>query len=197
MLSPDHPFTRRLFLQQGMTLASLAATAPLFIQRSALGMMRPLGSPLSSQPGVPEDRILVVVQLAGGNDGLNTVVPYGSQIYYNLRPGIAIPAPGSGGDRTALQLDQSAGIGLHPNFAGFKELLDEGVANIVQGVGYPNPNRSHFTSMDIWHTADTSGRGYGWLGRYLDCTCEGAPKPETGLAIGRAAPLAMQGALQK
>jgi uncharacterized protein (DUF1501 family) len=180
-----------------MTLASLAATAPLFIQRSALGMMRPLGSPLSSQPGVPEDRILVVVQLAGGNDGLNTVVPYGSQIYYNLRPGIAIPAPGSGGDRTALQLDQSAGIGLHPNFAGFKELLDEGVANIVQGVGYPNPNRSHFTSMDIWHTADTSGRGYGWLGRYLDCTCEGAPKPETGLAIGRAAPLAMQGALQK
>lgn len=195
----DRTFTRRLFLRQGLMLASTAATAPLFIQRSALGMLRPLGSMLSSQPGVPEDRILVVVQLGGGNDGLNTVIPYGSSGYYNARPSIAIPAPGGGSGRqpAALGLDDAHGIGLHPNLAGFKELLDEGVASIVQGVGYPNPNRSHFTSMDIWHTADTSARNYGWIGRYFDNTCNGTPLPEAGVAVGRSAPLAMQGALQK
>ena len=196
MTHPEHPYTRRIFLQQGMTLASLAATAPLFIQRSALGMMRPQGSPLMSQPGVPEDRILVVVQLGGGNDGLNTVVPYGNNLYHNTRPSLAIPAPGRG-QNAALELDKAAGIGLHPSLEAFKELIDEGVASIVQGVGYPNPNRSHFTSMDIWHTADTDARGYGWIGRYFDNTCEGMPKPEAGVAIGRSAPLAMQGALQK
>ena len=191
----DRTYTRRLFLQQGFTLASLVSTAPLFIQRSALGMMQPLGSPLSSQPGVPEDHILVVIQLGGGNDGLNTVVPYGDGRYYDARPTLAIPAPDRGTRQQpgALRLDDDSGIGLHPNLAGFKELLDEGVASILQGVGYPNPNRSHFTSMDIWHTADTDAKGHGWIGRYFDCTCQGKPKPESGVAIGRAAPLAMQG----
>ena len=190
-------YTRRLFLERGLTLASLATTAPLFIQRSALGMMQ---SPtLSSRPGVPDDRVLVVVQLGGGNDGLNTVVPYGAGAYYDARPDLAIAAPGRGTvDRpAALPIDDAAGIGLHPNFSGFKELMDEGVAAIVQGVGYPNPNRSHFTSMDIWHTADTSAKGYGWLGRYFDNTCQGTPLPQGAVAVGRSAPLAMQGAVQK
>lgn len=198
----DHDYntySRRLFLQQGLTLASMATTAPLFIQRSALGMMRPLGSMLTSQPGVPEDRVLVVVQLGGGNDGLNTVVPYGSDDYYRARPAIAIPAPDRGRAQQsgALKLDDSNGIGLHPNLAGFKDLYDQGVASIVQGVGYPNPNRSHFTSMDIWHTGDHSAKGYGWIGKYFDCTCNGTPVPEGAVAIGRNAPLAMQGAIQK
>ncbi|MHC4710734.1 MAG: DUF1501 domain-containing protein, partial [Planctomycetota bacterium] len=163
MSEHEATFTRRVFLEQGMTLASMAATAPLFIQRSALGVMKPQGSPLASQPGVPEDRILVVVQLGGGNDGLNTVIPYSSRRYYNARPGLAVPAPGDrSGRRSAIQLDQGRGIGLHPAMTGFKELIDNGVAGIVQGVGYPNPNRSHFTSMDIWQTADTSAKGYGW-----------------------------------
>ncbi|MHC4415005.1 MAG: DUF1501 domain-containing protein [Planctomycetota bacterium] len=193
-------YTRRLFLQQGMTLASMAATAPLFIQRSAAGMMRPEGSPLASQPGVPEDHVLVVVQLGGGNDGLNTVVPYGNSRYHNARPNIAIPAPRRGGQSQppgALAIDGADGIGLHPGLAGLKELLDDGVASIVQGVGYPNPNRSHFTSMDIWHTADSSAKGYGWIGRYFDSTCGGTPVAEGSVAIGRSAPLALQGALQK
>jgi uncharacterized protein (DUF1501 family) len=194
---PDHDtaFTRRLFLQQGMTLASMAATAPLFIQRAAPGMMRPQGSGVSS---APEDRILVVVQLGGGNDGLNTVVPYGSSLYYKARPGLAVPAPGDRRRQTpAIALDDARGIGLHPGLSGFKTLLDEGVAAIVQGVGYPNPNRSHFTSMDVWHTADTSAKGHGWIGRYFDNTCRGTPVPDGAVAIGRAAPLAMQGALQQ
>jgi uncharacterized protein (DUF1501 family) len=199
MPEQDATFTRRVFLERGMTLASMVTTAPLFIQRTALGMTQPQGSALSSQPGVPQDRILVVVQLGGGNDGLNAVVPYASRHYYRARPGLAIPAPGDGSGQqpAALTLDDARGIGLHPGLAGFKALIDDGVAGIVQGVGYPNPNRSHFTSMDIWHTADTSAKGYGWIGRYFDNTCGGSPVPEGEVAVGRTAPLAMQGAVQK
>lgn len=192
-------FSRRLFLQQGVGFISLAATAPLFIQRSAQGVLLPFGSLLSSAPGVPEDRVLVVVQLGGGNDGLNTVVPFGSRDYYNARPNLAIAEPGQSRNNIsgALNIDDKSGIGLHPNLSGFKELMDEGVASIVQGVGYPNPNRSHFTSMDIWHTADTSAKGYGWIGKYFDCTCNGTPVPEGAVSIGRESPLAMQGQVQK
>ncbi len=194
--SPENSYTRRLFLQQGLTLASMATTAPLFIQRSAMGMMRPLGSLTTSQPGVPEDRVLVVVQLGGGNDGLNTVVPYFSNEYYRRRPGLAVQAPGRNQD-AALELDAEAGVGLNPAFEAFKELYDDGVASVIQGVGYPNPNRSHFTSMDIWHTASTDASGNGWLGRYMDNQCNGTPHPEASIAIGRTAPLAMLGDVQK
>src|SRR5262245_23100816 len=119
----ENPYTRRLFLQQGMTLASLAATAPLFIQRSALGLMLPDGAAVSSRPGVPDDRILVVVQLGGGNDGLNTVVPFGHDQYYRARPTLAVPAPGKGTAQlpAALPVDDRAGIGLHPSLSAFKE----------------------------------------------------------------------------
>ncbi len=192
----DVPFSRRLFIQQGLTLASLAFTTPLFIERSARAMMLPIGSSVSSQPGVPDDRILVVVQLGGGNDGLNTVIPFGASEYYRARRTIAVPEPGRG-DAGALLLDDRAGLGLHPRFAQFKELIDDGLASIIQGVGYPNPNRSHFTAMDIWHTANTSATGNGWLGRYFDNTCNGTPEPDAGVAIGRSAPLAMIGKLQK
>src|SRR5262249_13308924 len=97
------------------------------------------------------------------------------------------------------------GVGLHPQMGGIKELYDNGLAAVVQGVGYPNPNRSHFKSMDIWQTADTTATGDGWLGRYFDSECCGYGKGESGkaekpkvvgqpgIAIGRAAPLAMQG----
>lgn len=195
MTSDNNAYTRRLFLQQGLTLASMAATAPMWIEQSARGMMLPLGSMVSSQAGVPEDRILVVLQLGGGNDGLNTVIPYGASEYYNARPSLGIVEPGKGrGDRPAvLPVDQQLGIGVHPALSGFKELLDDGVASIVQGVGYPNPNRSHFTSMDIWHTANTSGKGTGWLGRYFDNTCAGRPEPDKSIAIGKEAPLSLIG----
>ena len=191
----DPAFTRRLFLQRGCALASLAATVPCFIERSALGM---LGNPLlSSQPGVPDHRILVVVQLGGGNDGLNTVVPYGDPEYFKVRPNLALQAPGPSGSGVSLQLDQQLGLGLHPALAPLKALYDEGLVSVVQGVGYPNPNRSHFTSMDIWHTGRLDGKGSGWIGRYFDNTCKGTPVPEGAVAIGRTAPLAMEGTVQK
>lgn len=196
--SPQDAFSRRLFIRQGVTLASLAATVPHFIQRSAYSMMLPLGSGVSSQAGVPDDRVLVVVQLGGGNDGLNTVVPYGDDAYYRARPSLGIAAPGRGqNNQSCLELDSKKGVGIHPNMTAFKELLDSGVASIIQGVGYPNPNRSHFASMDIWHTADPEGKSTGWIGRYFDCTCNGTPSSEGSVAIGRTAPLAMVGDVQK
>ncbi len=197
-------FTRREFLSRGLTLASAAATLPLFIQRSALAI--PHAAPgMSSIPGVNEGNILVVVQLGGGNDGLNSLIPFGDPAYYKARPTIGVP------EGRILKFG-SSGFGLHPALRGLMQLHDRGLLGIVQGAGYPNPNRSHFKSMDIWHTADTSATGLGWIGRYLDAQCcgygkgeggrpEGArpadPDPQAAIAIGRDAPLAMQGAVAK
>ena len=106
-------------------------------------------------------RILVVIELAGGCDGLNTVVPYTNDFYYQERPTLAIDP------NSVLALDDQ--MGFHPALTGFKELYDNGNMAIVQGVGYPNPNRSHFRSRDIWHTAEAEEIGAnGWLAKYFD-----------------------------
>lgn len=191
------PFTRREFLTTSLTFASASLTVPSFLQRSAFAVGQPTRS-LTSIPGVDQGRILVVVQLSGGNDGLNTVVPYGFDAYYRMRPGIGVSA------NQALRLSKADGVGLHPAMTGLHDLHENGLLSIVQGVGYPNPNRSHFKSMDIWHTADTSATGDGWLGKYVDSQCCGEGKGESGtpesaggateppIAIGRTAPLALQ-----
>ncbi|WP_161604608.1 DUF1501 domain-containing protein [Roseiconus nitratireducens] len=108
------------------------------------------------------ERILVVVQLTGGNDGLNTVIPYADEAYQRSRPKLRI------GSADALRLDDS--LALHPSLTGIAELIDDAMASIIQGVGYEHPNRSHFESMDIWHTCrrKTESRTEGWLGRYLE-----------------------------
>ena len=197
----DNTYSRRIFMQQGMAFLSMATTVPMFMQQSAKGIMLPVGSLVSSQAGIPENRTLVVIQLAGGNDGLNTVVPYESSEYYLKRPQIAIGKPGttkySGG--AALEIPGSEGFGLHPNLSGLRELIDNGQAAIMQGVGYPNPNRSHFTSTDIWHTANHSGQGYGWVGKYFDNACSGKPEANQNgsIAIGNKSPLALYGKTQK
>jgi len=195
-------FTRRAFLGRGLTLASAAATLPYFIQNTAFGLPHPLLG-LTSMPGVPEDHILVIVQLGGGNDGLNTVIPYTDPTYYKARPGIGIA-------KDKLHKLGKSDVGLHPAMTGMKSLFDDGVLSLVQGVGYPNPNRSHFKSMDIWQTADTTGTGNGWIGRYVDAECCGFGKGESGrpdasdagagapvIAIGGEAPLATQGQKSK
>lgn len=189
-------WTRRQFLHTGLMMTSATLTIPLFLQRSANAMaLQAAGG--GSIPGVPQDRVLVVIQLGGGNDGLNTVVPFGDANYYRARNAIAIP------ERQVLKLGSNHAVGLHPTMTGMKDLYDNGLLSIVQGVGYPNPNRSHFASMDIWQTADTNGIGTGWLGRYFDNQCAGSPAAdarnqsgqcgEIGVALGRTAPLAMQG----
>ncbi len=181
--------TRREFLR-GLTLAGVSATVPAFVSDLAWAVGNPLDAPLvTSKPGVPDDRILVVVQLAGGNDGLNTVIPYRNDNYYSNRPQIAIRAQ----DVLKLRGD----VGLHPQATGLKELYDEGLMSIVQGVGYPNPNRSHFVSTDIWHSASPDGKlRDGWIGRYFDSCCNGsdpAPVAESAIALSQEAPLALQG----
>jgi uncharacterized protein (DUF1501 family) len=110
---------------------------------------------------VDNGRVLVVLQLAGGNDGLNTVVPYSQGRYYDVRGTLGIP------QEQVLTLNDR--IGLHPSLAPLKSTWDSDRLAIVEGVGYPNPDRSHFRSMEIWHTANPEGVSYqGWLGRYLD-----------------------------
>lgn len=178
-------YSRRAFIARSMVLASAAVTIPRFLDRSALALAAPAGAG-TSVPGIPQERILVVVQLGGGNDGLNTVVPFAQPAYYNARPAIAIP------EAQVLKLGSREPVGLHPGLRGLKDLHDQGLLSVVQGVGYPNPNRSHFVSMDIWQTADESGVGQGWLGRYFDNECAGRPDCG-GVAIGRTAPLAMEG----
>jgi len=127
--------------------------------------------------------VLVVIQLAGGNDGLNTVIPTNNDHYYRARPTLAIKA----GD--TLSINDTAG--LHPGLTGLKTLYDEGVLAIVEGVGYPNPNRSHFRSTAIWHAAAGSGRHEpsGWLGRYMDRYCSNEPAG-VGVCIGNQQPRA-------
>jgi uncharacterized protein (DUF1501 family) len=117
-------------------------------------------APLPGLPGA-DDRVLVVINFQGGNDGLNTVVPFGLSDYYRYRPSLGI-APAD-----VLRLDDT--VGLNPNLAPFKKMYDAGTVAIVQGVGYPDPDHSHFRSTEIWQTAaPKTYESTGWIGRYLD-----------------------------
>lgn len=191
MSSERFMFTRRRFLQSGLALASAAASVPAFVQRSAWAATADSDSRVVSQPGKPQERILVVVELGGGNDGLNTVIPYGDAAYYNARPTIGIR------DSQVIPWDTANGIGLNPEMRDFKTLVDEGLAAAIQGVGYPNPNRSHFSSMDIWHTGDPQGgKGLGWIGRSLDeqrASQKGQIEATACICLGQSAPMAAQG----
>ncbi len=120
-----------------------------------------------------DDRILVVVELSGGNDGLNTVVPYGDDAYYRLRPELGIA------EHRLLKLDDH--FGLNPGMLGFQRLWDKGRLAVVHGCGYDNPSFSHFTSMAYWHTAaPNSGAEFGWVGRLADRM---APEPVANFVI--------------
>lgn len=186
----DMIHTRRQFLKGGLTLVSAGATVPLFLDRTAWAISGdPDDIPLvKHKPGNTDGRVLVVLQLAGGNDGLNTIIPFEDDRYYAARPRLGIAK------KDVLRVNDQ--IGLNPEAKGLKSLYDNGLLSIVQGVGYPNPNRSHFVATDIWSTGDPSEATHnGWLGRYFDCTCSGKPRPDPkqGIAITSEVPLAMQG----
>lgn len=179
--------TRREFLYKGLTIVAMGATAPSFLTRTALAMTNPFDiAQVTSRPGVPDDNVLVVIQMGGGNDGLNTVIPFGDDTYYRARPRLAVPR----NEIIALNGE----LGLHPRMAKVKEMFDRGQAAIIQGVGYPNPSRSHFKSMEIWHTADPEGRTLrvGWIGRYFDSKCPVCEQPTVGVNVGPSMPLAMR-----
>jgi uncharacterized protein (DUF1501 family) len=172
---------RREFLQVGLASSGLVAwglNVPAFLSRTAAA------APAIDKKGA-RDTILVVVELTGGNDGLNTVVPFKDPEYAKLRPTLK-QSPGE-----LKKVNDE--VGLHPALAGFASLLEDHALTIVQGVGYPNPTQSHFRSMDIWQagsTAETETEG--WLGRTLK-SMKGAPAFH--LKGGNAnAPLAFEGA---
>lgn len=178
--------TRRAFLQKSMAFLAVTPTVPTFLHNAMMSIANPADIPLTQQPSGKDGKILVVVQLSGGNDGLNTVVPFADDAYHRARASLAIAK-----DKVLKISDY---LGLHPNLAPVKALYDDGQLAIVQGVGYPNPNRSHFRSMDIWHSARPESEivTSGWLGRYFDNTCSGCD-PHVGVSFGETSPLAMQG----
>ena len=126
---------------------------------------------------------LVIIQLAGGNDGLNTIIPHNNDLYYNARPKLAIT-------QDIIKLTDD--LGLHPSLSPLRSLFDNGELSIINNVGYPNPVRSHFRSMDIWQTASGSDEYLqsGWLGRYLD---KHGNKPYNAIEIDEQLSLAMKG----
>ncbi|HEX6164242.1 MAG TPA: DUF1501 domain-containing protein [Vicinamibacterales bacterium] len=155
--------SRRLFIRDGVATVTLGLTAPAFL--TAIAQAQTLSS-----------RRLVVVYLGGGNDALNTLIPYQDPNYYSRRPTIAIPAG------QVLQVGADAAgrvLGLHPRLGGLRNAFNEGRLALVQRAGYPNSSRSHFEATDIFGTANpNTSTGSGWLGRYLDTL----PRPVDALA---------------
>src|SRR5688500_17635132 len=156
---------RRQFIQTGSL-----ATASLLVPRFLKAFETP-------QPVAKGNKVLVVIKLSGGNDGLNTVIPVRNDIYYKERPRLGISK-----DKALLLNDET---GLHPSLTSFKELYDDGALAILNNVGYPEPDRSHFRSMDIWQSASASNEyiSTGLIGRYLDAACIDCEKSTQALEI--------------
>lgn len=171
---------RREFLKLGSL-----ATASLFVPR----LLNAMGT---TQNVVPRgNKVLVVLQLTGGNDGLNTVIPVRNDIYYKLRPSLALSK-----EKVLLLTDD---VAIHPELSFFRSLYDEGNLSILNSVGYPEPDRSHFRSMDIWQSASESNEVWqtGWLGRYLDAQCRSCDLPTQAIEIDDTLSLALKGDIQK
>jgi uncharacterized protein (DUF1501 family) len=168
---------RRRFLQAG-SLATAALFVPKFLKA-----FENKEFPLVP----PGNKVLVILQLSGGNDGLNTVIPVRNDIYYRERPKLGIDR-----DKSLPVTDE---VGLHPELKAFADLYHDGSLGILNAVGYPNPDRSHFRSMDIWHSASQADEyiNTGWIGRYLDAQCKGCDKPTQALEIDDVLSLALKG----
>jgi uncharacterized protein (DUF1501 family) len=173
--------TRREFLRHTVLAGALSWTVPTFVANTFSALQADAADQTTQTTTGRDGTILVVLQMAGGNDGLNTVVPFTNDYYHRARPRIGLA------ESKVLRVNSD--VGLHPALTGFKDLYDAGRLAIVQGVGYPNPNRSHFRSTEIWQTASDSARfeRYGWLGRYFDNACSGCD-PTVGVCIGRQMP---------
>jgi uncharacterized protein (DUF1501 family) len=182
--------TRREFLRHTVLGSALTWTVPAFLLDTFSALQGQAANSTTQAVTGKDATILVVLQMAGGNDGINTVVPYASDFYHQARPKIGLKAG------EILKLNDE--IGLHGAMKGFKELYDGGELSVVQGVGYPNPNRSHFRSTEIWQTASDSNRveKNGWIGRYFDSACAGAD-PAVGVTIGSQLPEAFFAAKPK
>src|SRR5579863_9047459 len=168
--------SRRAMIKDGMLVVSAGMVMPAIFSRGvASAMAQSLDGSHIAQTAT--DRTLIVVQMAGGNDGLNTVVPFSDSLYHKMRPTLGIPGT------KVLPLDTR--LGLHPNLQPLAKLWDEGHLAIVEGVGYPNQSLSHFQAMDIWQTLDLTGNGSeGWLGKLVAGLVDQQGHPFKSLDIG-------------
>src|SRR5215469_2143527 len=168
--------TRRAMIKDGLLVVSAGMIMPSIFSRGVASARAQAldGSHLAQ---TANDRTLIVVQMAGGNDGLNTVVPFTDPLYLKMRPIIGLS------ETKVLPLDTR--LGLHPNLQALKQLWDAGHLAIVEGVGYPNQSLSHFQAMDIWQTLDLSGNGReGWLGKLVSGLVDQDGHPFKALDIG-------------
>ncbi len=182
--------TRREFLRRTVLGSALSWTMPAFLADTFAALQTQAADSATQIVTGKDSPILVVLQMAGGNDGINTVVPYANDFYHRARPTLGLKL------ENILKLNDE--VGLHGAMTGFKELYDAGQLSIVQGVGYPNPNRSHFRSTEIWQTASDADQieKHGWIGRYFDAACAGAD-PAVGVTIGNQLPEAFFAAKPK
>ena len=169
---------RREFIQLS-ALGSTALLVPGFLKAAALSG--------AITQGRANGRKLVVIQMSGGNDGLNTIIPFQNDLYYKLRPTLALKK------QNMLMLNDE--LAMNCALGGLKQLYDNGYVSIINNVGYPNPDRSHFRSMDIWHSASDTDQyiSTGWIGRYLDHQCDGCAKPYHAIEMDDTLSLAMKG----
>jgi uncharacterized protein (DUF1501 family) len=172
--------TRRDFLRTTLLGASATWTVPGFVNQTFAALDQSTRDKATQFTTGKDGPILVVIQLAGGNDGLNTLVPFGDDAYHKARTRIRKT------EKDIIKLSDYCGLNASMPFLG--SLYKEGDLAVVQGVGYPNPNRSHFVSTSIWETADPSTRSNtGWIGRYFDNACAGAD-PTVGMSFNKTQP---------
>ncbi len=183
--------SRRIFIQDGFKVVSLGLAMPHIFTRAVQAAGQEAGrdesvlrTPENASNDPFADRTLIVVQMAGGNDGLNTVIPYGDGNYYTQRKNLGIP------EAEVLKLDDR--FGLHPAMGGFKSLWDGGNLAVVHGVGYPSPSFSHFKAMDVWQTANPEGKAdEGWLAKLVKGAVDRRGHPFAGFAAGSTLPPAL------
>ncbi len=170
--------SRRDFLKKSATTVAVGLAVPPWLAKMVWADS--IADNALTTSGQTANRSLVVIQLTGGNDGLNTLVPYADAAYHKARPVLAHA------DDKVLHLNDQ--VGFSPVMVGMKSLYDKGRLAVIQGVGYPNPNHSHFRSMEIWQTAEPEKiASEGWVGRYLDAIRSGRTSPLTGINIGNEA----------
>ena len=175
--------SRREFLRKGLYGVGVGAGLSMIMNRTsaALAAQALRGTSIESFP----ERILVVVELSGGNDGLNTVVPFGDDAYYEARPNLGIP------QQNVIAVED--GLGFHPALIGFERLYKDGDMAVVHGCGYDNPSLSHFSSMGFWHTGvPNGGDPFGWLGRLADGVYDHDAQGNMIINIGTRQALAVQ-----
>jgi uncharacterized protein (DUF1501 family) len=178
-------FTRRAMIRDGLLAVSAGMILPPIFARAvrAASFAAKEGSTWAQQT---QNNVLIVIQMAGGNDGLNTVVPYTDGHYYSNRPTLGI-------HQSDLAFTFNERLGAHPGLKSLEPLWQANKLAIVEGVGYPNPNLSHFASMDIWQTLDLNGQGtQGWLGKYVAGLVDKDGHPFQSLAVGATLPTALQ-----